>query len=193
MRTDSLFEMPSGIPVPEDDGAAQHLIGTMMPAVRLRATSGAIVHLGVPSISLLVLYCYPMTGRPDKEALGGTANWNAIPGARGCTLQTCAYRDNHEALLELGAVVYGVSTQTSEYQKEAVQRLELPFALLSDERLELCSSLRLPAFEVAGIRLLKRVTLIVRHGRIVHCFYPIFPPDSDATNVLAWLGAGRTT
>ena len=134
-----------------------------------------------------------MTGRPDKEALGGTANWNAIPGARGCTLQTCAYRDNHGALLELGAVVYGVSTQTTEYQQEAVQRLELPFALLSDERLELCSSLRLPAFEVVGIRLLKRVTLIVRHGQIVHCFYPIFPPDSDATNVLAWLGAGRTT
>jgi len=193
MRTDNLFEIPSDIPIPVDDGAANHLVGRSVPAIQLRATSGALVNLGALSSKITVLYCYPRTGRPDVEALGGTANWNAIPGARGCTPQTCGYRDSHEAFSQLGIVVYGVSTQSSEYQQEAVRRLNLPFALLSDERLELCSSLELPSFEVTGVKLLKRVTLIVSGGRIVQCFYPVFPPDSDAEEVLRWIRASRLT
>ena len=116
-----------------------------------------------------------------------------LPRARGWTLQTCGYRDSHEAFSKLGVVVYGVSTQPSAYQQEAVKRLNLPFELLSDERLELCSSLELPSFEVTGVRLLKRVTLIIWDGRIVHCFYPVFPPDSDAEEVLRWIRASRLT
>jgi len=136
---------------------------------------------------LAVVYCYPRTGRTDAVALGSTAGWNAIPGARGCTPQSCAYRDHHRDLQDLGAVVYGLSTQTTDYQREAVSRLRLPFQLLSDAAGRFSAGLRLPWFEVEGVRLLKRVTLIIRQGRIAHCLYPVFPPDKDAETVMGWI------
>jgi peroxiredoxin len=142
-------------------------------------------------VSLTIVYCYPRTGRPDAEALGGTAGWNSILGARGCTPQSCAYRDLYEELREIGAVIYGLSTQTTDYQREAVARLRLPFELLSDENGNFSGALNLPTFEVAGTRLLKRATLIIRHGRVVHCFYPVFPPNEDADKVIAWIRDNR--
>jgi len=137
----------------------------------------------------LVVYCYPRTGRADQEPLGGAAAWNAIPGARGCTPQSCAYRDHYSELTALDAAVYGLSTQDTEYQSEAVQRLHLPFPLLSDARLEFARALRLPTFTFAGSELIKRLTLIARAGRIEEVFYPVFPSDADAQHVIDWLTA----
>ena len=139
------------------------------------------------AVPLAVVYCYPRTGRPDAIALGGTASWNAIPGARGCTPQSCAYRDHYRELHELGAAIYGLSTQPTDYQREAVSRLHLPFELLSEAAGEFSARLRLPWFEVAGVRLLKRLTLIIRQGRIAVCIYPVFPPDKDAETVMTWI------
>jgi peroxiredoxin len=135
----------------------------------------------------LVVYCYPRTGRPDQEPPGGIAAWNAIPGARGCTPQSCAYRDHYTELAALGAVLYGLSTQDTEYQLEAVRRLYLPFPLLSDAKLDFARALRLPTFTFAGHELIKRLTLIARAGRIEEVFYPVFPSDADAKRVMEWL------
>lgn len=146
-----------------------------------------MVNLSDRKRNLAAVYCYPRTGLPDMEPPGGTAQWNSIPGARGCTPQACAYRDSYQQLLDLGAEAYGVSTQSSDYQREAVERLHLPFSLLSDERHELLNALQLPFFEMEGVRLLKRLTMILREGRIIHCFYPVFPPDADARNVVHWV------
>src|SRR5437667_457772 len=187
MRTDDLYQLPADLPVPVDDGAARHLEGLLLPPVALPSTSGRPVRLDDTAISLAVVYCYPRTGRPDALALGSTASWNAIPGARGCTPQSCAYRDHHRELQALGAVVYGLSRQTTDYQREVVSRLHLPFELLSDSTGEFSACLRLPWFEFEGVRLLKRMTLIIRLGRIAHCIYPVFPPDRDAETVIAWL------
>jgi peroxiredoxin len=137
----------------------------------------------------IVVYCYPRTGRPQEEAPGGTAAWNAIPGARGCTPQSCAYRDHYRELQAIGAEVVGLSTQPTDYQQELVARLHLPFAVLSDADLAFSRALHLPTFEVAGLTLLKRLTLILNQGRVAHCFYPVFPPDGDAEQVLGWLRA----
>jgi peroxiredoxin len=187
MRADDLYQLPADLPVPVDDGAARHLAGSALPPVALPSTSGGTVRLDDPGISLAVVYCYPRTGRPDADALGGTERWNTIPGARGCTPQSCAYRDSYHELQRLGATVYGLSTQTTEYQREAVGRLQLPFSLLSDSACEFSASLRLPWFEVEGVRLLKRLTLIIGRGRILHCIYPVFPPDKDAGTVITWI------
>jgi peroxiredoxin len=187
MRADNLYQLPSDLPVPVDDGAARHLVGLALPPIALPSTRGGAVRLDDPAISTAVVYVFPRTGRPDAIALGGTERWNAIPGARGCTPQSCAYRDHYQEIQQLGAIVYGLSTQSTEYQREAVARLQLPFPLLSDEKGEFSASLRLPAFEVEGVRLLKRLTLLIEHGRIRHCFYPVFPPDKDAENVIAWI------
>jgi peroxiredoxin len=187
MRTDNLYQLPVDLPVPVDDGAARHLLGLPLPPIGLPSTSGDLVRLDDATISLAVVYCYPRTGRPDANALGGTERWNAIPGARGCTPQSCGYRDHHPDLELLGARVYGLSTQTTEYQREAVSRLQLPFALLSDAAGEFSAALRLPWFEVDGVRLLKRLTLVIRHGYILHCVYPVFPPDKDAQAVISWI------
>jgi peroxiredoxin len=189
MRTDNLYQLPADLPVPVDDGAARHLAGSALPPVALPSTSGGLVRLDDAAISLAVVYCYPRTGRPDAIALGGTERWNAIPGARGCTPQSCAYRDHYQELQRLGAAVYGLSTQSTDYQREAVSRLQLPFALLSDAAGEFSTSLRLPWFEVEGVRLLKRLTLIIGQGRILHCVYPVFPPDTDAATVINWIRA----
>ena len=165
----------------------RHLVGQVLPPVELPSTSGGLVRLDDAAIALAVVYCYPRTGRPDANSLGGTEAWNAIPGARGCTPQSCAYRDHYQELERLGAAVYGLSTQTTDYQREAVSRLQLPFALLSDATGEFAARLRLPSFEVEGVRLLKRLTLVIRQGRILHCFYPVFPPDRDAETVITWI------
>jgi peroxiredoxin len=159
-RGDNLYALPADLPVPMDDGACDHLQGLRLSAIPLPSTSGRQVDLAaLPGRT--VVYLYPHTGRPDRDALPG---WNDIPGARGCTPQTCAFRDHHAELKALGAGVFGLSTQDTDYQREAVERLHLPFELLSDERFKLIEALRLPTFELAGIRFVKRITLIVRDG-----------------------------
>lgn len=191
MRRDDLLSLPEHLPVPEDDGAARHLPGLKLPPLALPATDGREVRLDRVGSPRAVLYAYPRTGRPDEQALGGNDAWDLIPGARGCTPQSCAFRDHHAELRELGAEVYGLSTQDTAYQREVVERLHLPFPVLSDAELNLTRALRLPTFEVEGVTLLKRLTLIVRGGRIEHVMYPVFPPDRNAEQVVAWLRGQR--
>ena len=160
MRTDNLYAIPEDLPVPQDDGACSHLRSSMLPAIGLRATSGQTIVLSKEGRPWLVVYCYPRTGRPDEEPLGGATAWNAIPGARGCTPQSCAYRDHNAELTSLGASVYGLSAQVTVYQSEAIARLHLPFPLLSDSQLHFARALRLPTFTAGGVQLIKRLTLI---------------------------------
>lgn len=175
----------SQIPAPQDDGAARHLEGLQVPDVALPATDGSSVSLGKLA-GRSVVYAYPRTGRPDQIAI--VDNWDMIPGARGCTPQSCAFRDHHAELLMAGAArVFGLSTQDTAYQREAAGRLHLPFPILSDERLMLTTALRLPTMEVAGQRLLKRFALVIDDGRVTKVFYPVFPPDRNAADVLDWL------
>jgi peroxiredoxin len=177
------YELPNDLPVPEDDGAADHLPGMRLPSVLLASTSGEIVDLSaLPGRT--VVYCYPMTGRPDRSLPAG---WDEIPGARGCTPQSCSFRDHHAELRSLGASVFGSSTQDTEYQREAATRLHLPFALLSDSDLAFAGTLGLPTFEVDGMVLLKRLTLVIDEGWIEKVFYPVFPPDRSAEEVVEWL------
>jgi peroxiredoxin len=189
MRTDDLMTLPAGLPVPADDGAADHLLGEAMPPIGLAATDGSVVRLDAPFDGRTVVFAYPRTGEPDRDPPGGLAAWDAIPGARGCTPQACAYRDHHAELRAAGARVFGLSTQNTAYQREMAGRLHLSFPILSDERLELARALRLPTFEHAGLTLFKRHTLVIRDGRIEHVFYPVFPSDRDAAQVLDWLRA----
>jgi peroxiredoxin len=187
-RTDKLYELAADLPAPEDDGACDHLVGMLLPPVALVATDGRVVEpSGLPGRT--VLYLYPRTGRPDEPTPTG---WDAIPGARGCTPQACAFRDHYHELRALGADVYGLSTQDTAYQQEAAARLHLPFPLLSDIELAFTDALRLPTFEVDGMTLTKRATLIVRDGVIEHVFYPVFPPDRNAEDVLTWLRAHQS-
>src|SRR4051794_28565341 len=157
MRSDDLYALPPNLPAPVDDGACRHLIGLAVPPVALPSTADRLVRLDQPFEGPTVVYCYPRTGRPDEESPGGTAGWNAIPGARGCTPQACAYRDHYTALRALTARVFGVSTQATAEQREAAERLHLPFELLSDADLALTRALSLPTFEHAGLTLLKRL------------------------------------
>jgi peroxiredoxin len=177
--------------VPHDDGAARHLKGMQMPSCRLAATDETTVDLS-PLSGLTVVYAYPRTGVPGIDNPPG---WDLIPGARGCTPQTCAFRDHFAELKSFGiAHLFGLSTQDQAYQREVAERLHLPFPLLSDEHLELTKALGLPTFETSDMVLLKRLTLIVENGTIEQVFYPVFPPDRDAANVMDWLGArGRST
>jgi peroxiredoxin len=176
--------LPANLPRPQDDGAADHLPGAQVPHVVLLDTDGQHVDLAsLPGRS--VVYAYPRTGRPGQPPLAD--DWDLIPGARGCTPQACSFRDHHAELTQLGTRVFGLSTQDSAYQAEAVDRLHLPFALLSDEHRSITTALRLPSFTVAGTRLLRRLTLLVRDGRIEHVWYPVFPPDTHAAEVVAWL------
>lgn len=183
--------LPSDLPVPEDDGGAVHLTGRAMPRVALPSTDGSQVRVDlVPEgLERLVLYAYPRTGLPGESPL--TPDWDQIPGARGCTPEACGFRDHAAELREAGTAVAGVSTQTTVYQREAAERLRLPFPLLSDRELRLTRALALPTFTVAGQTLLKRLTLVVRDGVIEHVFYPVFPPDTHAAFVLRWLREGR--
>lgn len=189
MRSDDLYSLPDDLPVPVDDGACDHLPGMAWPALELPSTAGGTVTLASAAAQTpwLVVYFYPRTGLPDQDPPGGLAVWDAIPGARGCTPQACSYRDHHAELRARGARIFGVSTQDTEYQREVVERLHLPYALLSDSPLKLVQALRLPTFEVADYTLIRRLTLLGRGGRIERCFYPVFPPDADAANVLAAL------
>ena len=182
-RIDDIHTVPADLPVPEDDGAADHLLGAAVPPISLRATTGDSVRLDQLD-GRTVLFCYPRTGRPDEELPPG---WNAIPGARGCTPEACGFRDAHAQFRELGVRVLALSTQSADYQREMAERLHLPFPVLSDEDLEFTHALRLPTFETSGWTLLKRLTLVIDDGRVQYVFYPVFPPDSHAAEVLGWL------
>ena len=176
----------SSLPVPEDDGAARHLPGLNVPSVALPATDGTTVDLSTLA-GLTVVYAYPRTARPSEPNPDG---WDLIPGARGCTPQTCAFRDHFTELKSLGVShLFGLSTQDTAYQREMAERLHLPFPVLSDASLALTRALRLPTLATHGMTLLKRLTLIVQDGRIEHVFYPVFPPDRNAADVAAWLMA----
>ena len=183
-RTDNIYQLPPDLPVPVDDGAADHLPGRTLPRVPLASTAGGTVDLAaLPGRT--VVYAYPRTGQPDREP---PPDWNLIPGARGCTPQSCAFRDHYQELRDLGvSAVFGLSTQDTAYQQEVVARLHLPFALLSDEQLAFAQALRLPTFTFDGATLLKRLTLVLRDGQIEHVFYPVFPPDQSAGTVITWL------
>jgi peroxiredoxin len=176
----------SRLPPPVDDGAAGHLAGTAVPDILLPCTDGSEVSLARLAGRTLV-YAYPLTGRPVSALPDG---WDEIPGARGCTPQSCAFRDHYQELLAAGAGhVFGLSTQDTAYQREAAERLHLPFGLLSDAALRLTTALKLPAMLVDGATLLKRMALIIDEGAITHVFYPVFPPDRNAVEVLEWLRA----
>jgi peroxiredoxin len=176
--------LPSDIPVPQDDGAARHLSRAKLPDLALPATDGAAVSLGKLG-GRTVIYIYPRTGVPGVDPPAG---WDAIPGARGCTPQSCSFRDHFAELKSLGvARVFGLSTQDTAYQQEAVKRLHLPFPILSDEKLALTKALKLPTFSAAGMTLLKRMALVIDDGIITKAFYPVFPPDQSAAQVIAWI------
>jgi peroxiredoxin len=174
------------LPSPRDDGGAAHLTGMKFSPVALSATDGTRVNLHELA-GRYVVYAYPMTGRPDVAL---PENWDMIPGARGCTPQSCAFRDHTADLAKAGiSAVFGLSTQTTDYQREALERLHLPFALLSDHSLELTRAMKLPTFDVDGMTLLRRLTVIVRDGVIEQVFYPVFPPDRNAQDVIDWVKA----
>jgi len=181
----NLYELPPDLPVPIDDGACEHLSGVEMPVVSLPSTLGATVNLAEASCSgRTVFFFYPRSGRPDEPPIPG---WDDIPGARGCTPQSCAFRDHHGEFEALSVRVFGVSAQDTEYQREFAERTKLPYPLLSDSDFVLTEALGLPTFEAGGMRLIRRLTLVTSDGRIGNVFYPVFPPDKNAEEVLAYL------
>lgn len=182
----TLSQLPQDLPIPVDDGAAGHLTGLSLPDLKLPATDGSSINLAGLR-GRWVIYIYPMTGRPDVSLPDG---WDGIPGARGCTPQSCSFRDHYDELRLLETGVFGLSAQPTDYQREARDRLHLPFELLSDSELKLKALLQLPTFTVAGMELYKRLTLIAEDGVIVKVFYPVFPPDRNADDVLDWLRRG---
>jgi len=181
-------QLPDDLPVPQDDGAARHLAGMRLPDISLTATDGRQVNLSkLPGRT--VVYVYPRTGRPGQALPTG---WNDIPGARGCTPQSCGFRDHFAELKRLGVGdLHGLSTQDAAYQREAVERLHLPFTILSDEGLKLTRAMRLPTFQVDGMTLIKRMAWVLDDGVVTKAFYPVFPPDKSAEEVLGWLQASR--
>lgn len=183
VRTDNVYGLPPDLPIPSDDGASDHLRGLRMPSVPLPSTSGGAIDLA-GLLGRTVVFCYPATGKPNEASPPG---WDQIPGARGCTPQSCAFRDHYQELQALGVRVFGLSTQTTVDQQEAVQRLRLPYDVLSDASLAFARALRLPTFAVEGRTYIKRLTLVVHDGRIEHVFYPVFPPDQNAADVIHWL------
>ena len=176
----SFEQLPDNLPVPQDDGACDHLIGMTLPDVSLRSTKGGEVVLA-DHVGCVVIYCYPMTGQPGVALPDG---WDDIPGARGCTPQSCAFRDHYADLSALGASVFGLSVQDTPYQAEMAERLHLPFEVLSDADLRFAKALRLPRFNVAGTELIKRVTIIAHDNVITHVHYPVFPSHDDADWVI---------
>ncbi len=182
------YTLPDDLPAPTDDGAADHLTGMALPAIELEATDGrrvALAELGGRTI----VYAYPWTGRPGEPLLAD--DWDLIPGARGCTPESCGFRDHHADMLEAGIEeVFGLSTQDTGYQRELAERLRLPYPILADQGLELTRALQLPTFEVAGRTLLRRLTLLIGQGTIERVWYPVFPPDTHAAEVLADLRSG---
>jgi len=181
----NLNQLPTDLPIPHDDGSTNHLKGMKLPNLSLSATNGRVIHLGEIK-GKLVIYCYPMTGQPNVALPDG---WDQIPGARGCTPQSCSYRDHYQELKALGAEVIGLSVQSAAYQKEMADRLHLPFPVVSDEDYQFQKALNLPTFVAAGMTLLKRVTIIANHGVIEAVHYPVFPSDSDPAWVMDYLKA----
>ncbi|MCW9059411.1 MAG: peroxiredoxin [Gammaproteobacteria bacterium] len=184
---DVIFSIPANAPIPSDDGACEHLENMLMPDVSLWSTDDQKINLSRLS-GWNVIFCYPMTGRPGVSIPEG---WIQIPGAAGCTPQACSYRDNHTELKRSGVGVYGISTQTSEAQKEASNRLGLPYPLLSDANFSFSLALKLPLLEVGNFKLIKRLTFILKDGMIKKCFYPVFPPEKNVVEVLAWLSENQ--
>lgn len=178
-------DLPPDLPAPSDDGAADHLEGAALPDLWLASSRGEAVNLAALGAELLVAYVYPRTGTPGQALPAG---WDAIPGARGCTPQSCGYRDANAELAAHGATLVGISAQPAAEQREFALREQIPFPLLNDADLALAEALRLPTFEAGGMTLYRRLTLIAKGGVIVKSFYPVFPPDRDAAQVLAWLG-----
>jgi peroxiredoxin len=180
----NFLDLPDNLPIPMDDGKCGHLPGLLVPSLPLLATDGN--RLDLSSLSgRTVVYCYPKTGRPGQPLPDG---WDSIPGARGCTTQACSFRDHYQELRQAGAnQIFGLSTQDTEYQREAMERLHLPFSLLSDSALAFATALNLPTFEFEGETLLKRFTLVIDNGRISKVFYPVFPPNKSGEETLRWL------
>jgi peroxiredoxin len=185
MSTD-VTSLPPDLPVPQDDGAAAHLLGSALPNVSLPSTQGGEIDLAEAARERVVVYVYPRTGTPGQPSPTG---WDDIPGARGCTPQSCAFRDAQAELAAHGAALIGISTQTLAEQDEFAQREHIPYPLLSDHDLKLAAVIGLPTFEVDGMQLYKRLTFVAQAGAIVKVFYPVFPPDRNAAEVLAWLDA----
>ena len=179
----NLSQLPSDLPAPIDDGAANHLAGLLLPDIELDTTNGQPIQLSKLQ-GRHVIYIYPMTGQPNITLPDG---WDSIPGARGCTPQSCSFRDHADELAILNTKIFGLSSQTTEYQLEAKNRLHLPFELLSDASLALKNSLKLPTFYVGNLELYKRLTMIVENNRIIKTFYPVFPPDKNVDDVIEWL------
>ena len=180
--------LPDDLPVPQDDGAARHLTGARLPDISLAATDGAPVNLSRLT-GRTVVYIYPRTGRPGQATPTG---WDGIPGARGCTPQSCGFRDHFADLKRLGvANLFGLSTQATDYQREAAERLHLPFAILSDEQLAFTRALNLPTFSVDGMTLIRRMAWVIDDGVITRVFYPVFPPDKSAEEVVSWIQSSR--
>lgn len=187
MNEGPFTSLPANLPEPQDDGAAAHLAGRHLPALALLSTAGKRVNL-YETRGLMVIYAYPMTGRPGVPLPNG---WDDIPGARGCTPESCAFRDCHKEICGLGAEIFGLSSQSTDYQREVRDRLHLTFDLLSDENFAFADALSLPTFTVESTRLLKRLTLISLNGVIEHVFYPIFPPDRHPAEVVSYLKARK--
>jgi peroxiredoxin len=183
--TSDPYTLPPNLPVPEDDGAARHLLGSMPPQLTLESTHGPL-SLRALSQDLLVLYVYPRAGRPGVPSLPG---WDEIPGARGCTPQSLGFRDAYPRFQEVGATVAGLSAQSLDDQREFAERNDIPYPILADPELRLAAACRLPTFEVEGMRLYKRLALVVEACAVAKVFYPVFPPDENAREVLAWLEA----
>jgi peroxiredoxin len=184
---DVIFSVPADLPIPSDDGACEHLENMLMPNVSLWSTDDQEINLSCLS-GWNVIFCYPMTGSPGFSIPEG---WVQIPGAAGCTPQACSYRDNYTELKRNGVGLYGISNQISEAQKEASNRLRLPYPLLSDTDHSFSSALKLPLLEAGGLKLIKRLTLILKDDVIKKCFYPVFPPDKNVVEVIAWLSENQ--
>ncbi len=178
-----LSKIPDGLPIPTDDGACNHLVGMSLPSIDLMTTSDRLLNLNDIN-KPTVIFFYPRTGEPNKPA---PADWDLIPGARGCTPQSCGFRELYSEFTKLGFQVFGLSSQDTNYQKEFVQRNHIPFEILSDSQFQLIDQMNLPTFQYNGLRLVKRMALIIQDGQIIKIFYPVFPPNENASTVLLWL------
>lgn len=183
-NSDAMHSLPEGLPVPQDDGAAQHLLGASIPPTRLLSSAGEQLDLDELARQTLILYIYPHTGVPGQLLPAG---WDQIPGARGCTPQSCAFRDSAAQIAELDGTIFGLSSQDLAEQREFAAREHLPYPLLNDSSFNLATELGLPTFEANGERYYRRLTLIARSTRVVKVFYPVFPPQQNAADVIAWL------
>ena len=178
------MNLPPDLPVPQDDGACDHLSGISVPHLKLESTSGRIVDLAIEAKKPTVIFIYPRTGEPDKPA---PPEWDLIPGARGCTPQSCGFRDLYSEFKNEGFQIFGLSSQESDYQREFVKRNHIRFEILSDKEFALTDALRLPTFHYNSMRLMRRMAFVLQEGRIKKVFYPVFPPNKNAETVLAWI------